>query len=195
MAGSGARSVRLGDPMAPAMAWAGALFVGALAAMVVAAFVLMMRHALGSGEAPMQGLGVIGGMGAGVALLAFALRKALWTRVHRVDVRADGAWTLRNPLGVRRAFLRPDEPRVVEAATYRLTTWDGSGHNVDFFDRAELVVTAGGARFVAHTNEFPGVLARLGYDVRIGGAHLENAGQGRFRVPLHGFHDGAVRWL
>ena len=176
------------------MSWAGVLFLGALGAMVGVAFLLMMSSSLGSGEVPLAGLVTIGGMLAAIGAAGFAARKPFWLRIHRVDIAADGTWTLRNPLGLVRAVLPPAQERMVHARPYTMTQWDANSF-VQIIERAEITFTLPDNRsWIGHTNHFPGCLASLGYDIAPG-TDLQEIEPRHFAVGPHDWRDGAVHWV
>lgn len=188
------KSVRIADPGAAVMSWFGVGFLGLLLLMVAAAFVMMMRHALGSGGVPMAGLATLGGFLAAIAAAAWALRTPVWRRVYRIDIAGDGAWTLRNPLGRPLVVLPPGQERMLHARPYTLTQFDSNSF-VQVIERAEITVALPSERtWIVHTNEFPGVLAKLGYDITWG-TDVQQLDAGHFAVPPHHWQDGELHWV
>ncbi len=176
------------------MSWAAVAFLGALLSMVVVGFLLMMRHALGSGAVPMAGLATLGGFLLAIAAAAFALRKPVWLRIYRIDIGDDGTWTLRNPLSLARVVLPPGQERMVHARPYTLTQFDANSF-VQVIERAEITVALpSGRSWIVHTNEFPGVLAKLGYDITWGN-DVQQLDEGHFAVPPHHWQGGELHWV
>lgn len=184
-------SVRVGDPLAPVIAWGYVLFMLTLLGLVLLAGGMHLRHVAAQGEGvDPSSLAVLGGFVVAIGLGCLPML-LIARRMHRITVQGDGSWRISDPFGRTRAVLPGTTQRSLHMWGYQQLMWHAGGTAASVRHRAELHVDVqGGRRFVGHTNhgaQF--TLEPLGYDLS---QHVTSGQDGGLHIPPHRFEGGAV---
>ncbi len=186
------KSVRVGDPLAPVIAWGYVLFMLTLLALVTLAGAMHLRHVSAQGQSvDPTSVAVIAGfllaIAAGCLPMLFIGR-----RLHRITVNDDGSWKLSNPFGGTRTLLAPGALRSLHMWGYQQLMWHAGGTAASVRRRAELHIRVGGTTYVGHTNDGTKfTLEGLGYDLT---QHVTVGQDEGLHVAPHRFVHGAVEF-
>lgn len=182
------RTVRIGDAMAPVIAWGYVLFLLVLLAMVVAAGGMFINHAIRTASMDSTSVLVLGAFVLVIGLATLPLWR-IAGRLHRVVIAADGGWRLFSPLGNRLAALAPQETRCLLVYGFQQMEWHAGGHVPSTRRRLMLrIELTDGRGWVGYSNE-PELLTALGY--RLAPDEVEQQESGAFLVRPHTWVDGA----